>query len=131
MNTLPVSLLSVSECSVSPKYERWLPVRQKGREVSEDTQSLHVDCTSAAERADCDTARCLPESAGLFAQEHTEAFFKSALEGVNVQEHTCKAVFHCLCMLMCQQAAAAKRRVLRHICSSPPTHLGTLLPSEV
>lgn len=41
VNTLPVSLLSVSECSVSQKYESWLRVRQKGRKVSEDTQSLH------------------------------------------------------------------------------------------
>lgn len=65
----------------------------------------------------------------FFGQEHTEAFFKSALEALNVQEHTCKALFYCLCELMCHQAAAVLHIVLRSICPSPPTHLGTMLPS--
>lgn len=56
VNTLPVSLLSVSECSVSQKYESWLRVRQKGEKkaLPKHTQRLHIDCTPAAERADCD-----------------------------------------------------------------------------
>lgn len=55
VNTLPVSLLSVSECSVSQKYESWLRVRQKGeKKPPEATQRLHIDRASAAERADCD-----------------------------------------------------------------------------
>lgn len=41
VNVLPVTLLSLSECSVSRKYEYWHRVRWKERKGSQNTEPPH------------------------------------------------------------------------------------------